>query len=274
MRKPCLHRRARAIKKDEMTSYAELLKQRIATVESSLCVGLDPRPERTGTIREVEAHLRGVIDETQDLVACYKPNLAYFEAMGIEGLQLLERLLKEIPARVPVILDAKRSDIGETQKYYAKAYFEYYDVDAVTLNPFMGYDSIEPYLNYEGKGIYLLALTSNPGSKDLMRKESEGRPLYLHVSDYAERAKDSPCEVGFVMGLTSLGKKELDQFPDYPLLIPGLGSQGGDLSVLQGGTKRKAPNVVNVSRAILFPEHKTHREVALEYSQKLRESEL
>ena len=179
---------------------------------------------------------------------------------------MLERVIESIPEEVPIVLDAKRSDIGETQKYYAKAYFEHYKVDSVTLNPFMGFDSIEPFLGYEGKGVYLLALTSNAGSADLMRKEVEGRPMYLHVADFAERAKDYPTDVGFVMGLTNLGADEVAAFPDYPLLIPGLGAQGGDLAALTAGEKRTAPNLVNASRAILFPESGDHRQAAEECS--------
>jgi len=244
--------------------YNERLSKRIAEVGAPLCVGLDPRPERLeGGFSAVEPHLREVIEQTADLAAAFKPNLAYFEAMGLEGLSMLERVIEVIPDEVPVVLDAKRSDIGETQKYYAKAYFEHYKVDSVTLNPFMGFDSIEPFLGYEGKGVYLLALTSNAGSADLMRKEVEGRPMYLHVADFAEKAKDYPTDVGFVMGLTNLGAEEVAAFPDYPLLIPGLGAQGGDLQALTAGVKRTAPNLVNASRAVLFPSEGTHREAAL-----------
>ncbi len=243
--------------------YTERLSKRIQTVGAPLCVGLDPRPERlTGGLPEVEAHLQQVIEQTTEYAAAFKPNLAYFEAMGLEGLSMLERVIDFIPAEVPIVLDAKRSDIGETQRYYAKAYFEHYKVDSVTLNPFMGFDSIEPFLGYEGKGVYLLALTSNAGSADLMRKEVEGRPMYLHVADFAQRAQDYPTDVGFVMGLTNLGIDEVALFPDYPLLVPGLGAQGGDLSALTAGAQRVAPNLVNASRAVLFPEQGTHAEAA------------
>jgi len=250
--------------------YTARLQNRIQQVGAPLCVGLDPRPERlSGGLAEVEAHLQCVIRETADLAAAFKPNLAYFEAMGLEGLSMLERVIDFIPEEVPIVLDAKRSDIGETQKYYAKAYFEHYKVDSVTLNPFMGFDSIEPFLEYEGKGVYLLALTSNAGSADLMRKEVEGRPMYLHVADFAERAKDYPTDVGFVMGLTNLGAAEVAAFPDYPLLIPGLGAQGGDLAALTSGDKRTAPNLINASRAILFPESGDHRAAAEECAKAL-----
>jgi len=243
--------------------YSDRLKDRISKVGAPLCVGLDPRPERlAGGFSDVEPHLQKVIEETADYAAAFKPNLAYFEAMGLEGLSMLERVIDFIPDTVPIVLDAKRSDIGETQKYYAKAYFEHYKVDAVTLNPFMGFDSIEPFLGYEEKGVYLLALTSNAGSADLMRKDVDGRPIYLHVADFAERAINYPTDVGFVMGLTNLGAEEVSAFPDYPLLIPGLGAQGGDLAAITSGEKRNAPNLINASRAILFPDSGTHREAA------------
>jgi len=252
--------------------YSERLKLRIQKVGAPLCVGLDPRPERLdGGLSQVEPHLKRVIEETAELAAAFKPNLAYFEAMGLDGLSMLERVIDFIPDEVPIVLDAKRSDIGETQKYYAKAYFDHYKVDSVTLNPFMGFDSIEPFLEYEGKGVYLLALTSNAGSSDLMRKVVDGRPMYLHVADFAERAKGYPTDVGFVMGLTNLGADEVSAFPDYPLLIPGLGAQGGDLTALTAGDKRSAPNLVNASRSVLFPESGSSYDAAKGCADQLQE---
>ena len=157
------------------TGYSDQLAARSDETGSNLCVGLDPRIEHHGhDLLEVERFLDQVVEQTLSKTACYKPNIAYFEAMGPEGLMMLNRVLDRIPERVPVILDAKRSDIGETQRRYAEACFEGFGADAVTINPFMGYDSLEPFLDYEGKGIYLLALTSNPGSADLQRRESEG----------------------------------------------------------------------------------------------------
>lgn len=250
-------------------TYSQKLKARIQKVGSPLCVGLDPRPERLdGTLQATENHLNKVIEETTELAAAYKPNLAYFEAMGLDGLKMLERILNRIPNDVPTVLDAKRSDIGETQKYYAKAYFEQYGVDSVTLNPFMGFDSIEPFLQYEGKGVYLLALTSNQGSSDFMRQKVNGIPMYLKVTEIGERAQQEqlPTDVGYVMGLTNLGKDEVNAFPDVPMLIPGLGAQGGDLSALTEGKSRSAPNLVNVSRGVLFPEAgKSHLEAATHF---------
>jgi orotidine-5'-phosphate decarboxylase len=232
--------------------YAERLRQRIAKTGSRLCVGLDPRPGDGGP-GAAKDFLQRVIAETAAWAAAFKPNMAYFEAMGIEGIRVLEELLAEVPAEVPVILDAKRSDIGETQKYYAQGYFGGWNVDAVTLNPFLGYDSIEPFLGWEGKGVYLLAVTSNPGSADFQRQTlADGRAVFELVTALGERAKEErrDTDVGYVVGLTH-AEGVLERMPDAPLLVPGLGAQGGDLASL-AAAGRTAPDVINVSRGILY----------------------
>lgn len=233
--------------------YTEKLLNRISLTRSALCVGLDPRPQ-TDNMTRLADWLRLVVEETAPYAACYKPNIAYFEAMGLPGLQILEELLPDIPKDIPVILDAKRGDIGETQKYYAQAYFDRMDVDAVTLNPFMGYDILSPFLDRPGKAVYLLAVTSNAGAADIERQTLEdGRKVYQLVGDMVlrSRAENSAAEVGMVMGLTNAGADVLRELPDAPLLIPGFGAQGGDITAL-AGSRRIAPNVVNVSRGILY----------------------
>jgi orotidine-5'-phosphate decarboxylase len=232
--------------------YSEKLSRRIAQTGSRLCVGLDPRPEMMGGIDNVPAFLRELVAETAEYAAAFKPNIAYFEAMGLRGLEMLECLLGEMPDEVPVILDAKRSDIGETQKFYAASYFKNWKVDAVTLNPFLGYDSIEPFLGWDGRGIYLLAVTSNAGSADFQRQKlADGRSVFELVTALGERAKAEgrTTDVGYVVGLTNAAEV-LEKLPDAPLLIPGLGAQGGDLAAL-GAAQRSAPDVINVSRGIL-----------------------
>lgn len=232
--------------------YADRLQQRIKITGSRLCVGLDPRPGDGGAAF-ARNFLLQVIEETAVWAAAFKPNMAYFEAMGIEGIRLLEELLAAMPEDVPVILDAKRSDIGETQKYYAQGYFAGWNVDAVTLNPFLGYDSIEPFLDWAGKGIYLLAVTSNPGSADFQRQKlADGRSVFELVTALGERAKSEgrATDVGYVVGLTN-ASDVLEKIPDAPLLVPGLGAQGGDLAAL-AAAHRTAPDVVNVSRGILY----------------------
>lgn len=232
--------------------YAERLQQRIHKTGSRLCVGLDPRPGEGGA-SFARDFLKQVIEETAVWAAAFKPNMAYFEAMGIEGIRLLEDLLAAMPDDVPVILDAKRSDIGETQRYYAQGYFSGWNVDAVTLNPFLGYDSIEPFLDWEGKGIYLLAVTSNAGSADFQRQKlADGRAVFELVTTLGERAlaEGRKTDVGYVVGLTNAADV-LEKIPDAPLLVPGLGAQGGDLASLAAAA-RSAPDVINVSRGILY----------------------
>lgn len=234
--------------------FSEKLVARITETGSALCVGLDPRPQ-SDKIAETRAFLREVIQQSAPYAAAFKPNIAYFEAMGIPGLLLLEDILTDIPREIPIVLDVKRGDIGETQKYYAQAYFERLNVDAVTLNPFMGYDTLEPFLDWKGKGVYLLAVTSNPGSADIERQPlaQDGKKVYDLVGDMVRRAQaeNRLTDVGMVVGLTNADTEVLTRLPDTPLLIPGLGAQGGDVSAL-ASSGRMAPPLINVSRGILY----------------------
>ncbi len=252
--------------------YSEKLAKRIQSVGSRLCVGIDPRPELSGGVDAVPEFLRRVVGETAPYAAAFKPNMAYFEAMGLRGIEMLQEMLAEMPDDVPVILDAKRSDIGETQKYYAKSYFENWDVDAVTLNPFLGYDSIEPFLDWPGKAVYLLAVTSNAGSADFQRQKlADGRYVFELVQELGKRACEEgrATDVGYVVGLTNASEEVLDRISDSPLLIPGLGAQGGDLASLDG-RNRTAPDVVNVSRGITYKDmDKSFAEKAKEWSVQL-----
>ncbi|PQJ29781.1 orotidine-5'-phosphate decarboxylase [Rubritalea profundi] len=246
--------------------YAEKLAQRITTTGSRLCVGLDPRPDDSGGIEAIPELLKRVVGETWEQAAAFKPNMAYFEAMGIRGLEILEEMLGQMPKEVPIILDAKRSDIGETQKYYARSYFENWNVDAVTLNPFLGYDTMEPFLDFEGKAIYILAVTSNPGSADFQRQMVGDRYVFELVQDICQRAKDEnrKTDVGMVVGLTNASDDVLSRIKDFPLLIPGLGAQGGDLENM-AGKGRTAPDTINVSRGIMY------KEMEKSYAQKAKE---
>ena len=231
--------------------YIEKLSRRVAATGSHLCVGLDPRPDLiAGSVRDF---LLRIIGETAEYAACFKPNIAYFEARGSAGLALFEEVRASIPDEIPVLLDAKRSDIGETQKYYAKAFFEMWNVDAVTLNPFLGFDSIEPFLDYPGRGLYLLAVTSNPGAADIeMQRLADGRQVFELVQDIARRAAGRAADIGYVLGLTNAASNVLAKMDDLPLLVPGLGAQGGDIRAL-AASGRKAPSLINVSRGILYP---------------------
>lgn len=250
--------------------FTERLQQRVESSGSRLCVGLDPRPGEHGASYAKDFLLR-VIEETAMCAAAFKPNMAYFEAMGIEGIRILEDVLAVIPADIPVILDAKRSDIGETQKYYAQGYFNGWNVDAVTLNPFLGYDSIEPFLDYPGKAVYLLAVTSNAGSADFQQQElKDGRKVFELVTALGERAKSEAraTDVGYVVGLTN-AESVLSKMPDAPLLVPGLGAQGGDLDAL-AAAGRTAPDVINVSRGILYAQdEKSFHKRAVDWMEKI-----
>ncbi len=233
--------------------YTEKLSARIAAAQSRLCVGLDPRFDIIPG--DPLDFLREVIEETVPFAAAYKPNIAYFEQLGSRGIEMLEDVFELIPGDIPIILDCKRSDIGETQKAYANAYFNHWNVDAVTLNATLGFDTVEPFLDFAGKGLYLLGVTSNPGAAEfaLQRFASDGRFLFEHVQDMAARAAGRAADIGLVVGLTNAAPETLDRILDLPLLVPGLGAQGGEISSLSGGG-RSAPTVINVSRGILFAE--------------------
>jgi orotidine-5'-phosphate decarboxylase len=226
-----------------------------ALVSSRLCVGLDPRFDLI--VGDPFDFLRRVVVESAPFAAAFKPNIAYFEQTGSRGIALLERVIEAIRSNAPdtpIVLDAKRSDIGETQKANATACFRHFAADAVTLNPFLGFDTIEPFLDFEGKGVYLLAVTSNPGASEFaLQRAADGRYFFEHVQDMARRAEGRPADVGLVVGLTNISDDVWQRLDDLPLLVPGLGAQGGEIARLAAGTRR-APILVNVSRGILFAE--------------------
>ena len=232
-------------------TYRELLGQSIETRCSHLCVGLDPLPGKIdGSVADF---LRRVIGETAPYAAAYKPNIAFFEAMGSEGYRLVEGLRAMVPPGIPVILDAKRSDIPDTQAMYARAYFEVMRADAVTLNALLGRDSLRPFLTDETKGAYLLGFTSNPGSADFLARNLGDRPLWRVFVDLCGETSLGPATLGAVMGLTHQNAADFAALPDIPLLVPGLGAQGGDAAALAGLGTRQAPWLVNASRSILYP---------------------
>lgn len=256
----------RRIRSKIRMNYRDKLEARIASTGSHLCVGLDVRADAAS--EEVKRWIIRVIEETAPYAAAFKPNSAYFEALGWQGLRMLSQVLKAIPHEIPVILDVKRGDIGETQAYYAKACFDDLGVDAVTLNPYMGRDTLEPFLKYEDKGLYLLGVTSNPGAKDIELQKVGDRHVYELVGDMCKGS----AQTGLVVGLTNASGDVLSRVPDVPLLIPGLGAQGGDLSALKNSS-RKAPILVNVSRGILYAENEVpFASAAKSWSEKISES--
>lgn len=232
---------------------------------SLLCVGLDPEPQRLPGALRGDAHrlydfCAAIVDATCDLVCAFKPQIAYFAAHGAEDQ--LERLMQHLRANaphVPVILDAKRGDIGSTAEQYAKEAFERYGADAVTLSPFMGFDSIEPYLRYHGKGAFLLCRTSNPGGDDLQAQRLASVPgqplLYEHVAAQAQGPWNKNGQLGLVVGATY--PEEIARVralaPTLPLLIPGVGAQGGDAAAtVRAGLTERGTIIVNSSRAVLY----------------------
>ncbi len=247
-------------------TFVEKLNARISATGSNLCVGLDVRaPDASEATKR---WILDVIEQTAPHAAAFKPNAAYFEALGWQGVKMLEEIMAAIPADIPTVLDVKRGDIGETQSYYAKACFDVLNADAVTLNPYMGRDTLEPFLKYADKGLYLLGVTSNPGAKDIELQKSGERHIYELVADMTAGS----AQAGLVMGLTNAAPDVLTRIPDVPLLIPGLGAQGGDLGALKG-SGRLAPLLVNVSRGILYQaEDKSFSERAEMWKNRIREA--
>ena len=249
-----------------MSTYRQRLKEVVAQ-RGNLCVGIDPHPSLLSAwglsldASGLEAYCRTVVDGLGDVVAVFKPQVAFFEVYGSAGFAVLERLVAAIrEAGALSILDAKRGDIGSTAQQYAKEAFERYGADAVTLSPFMGFDSIEPYLAaYPSKGAFLLCRTSNPGGDDLQNQRLvsiEGQPLmYEHIAKLAQGPWNLNGQLGLVVGATY--PQEIERVrsiaPTLPLLIPGVGAQGGDaVATVRAGLRSDGPIIVNSSRAVLY----------------------
>ena len=222
--------------------------------KSWLCIGLDPDPELMPQVDILQFN-KTIIDATSDLVCGYKPNLAFYETLGAEGPTILEKTIKHVPDDIPVIGDAKRGDVGNTASAYARALFSVLAFDAATVNPYLGHDSIEAFVDYQDKGVFILCRTSNKGATDFQDLQSNGLPLYEAV---AQKAKEWNIHgnIGLVVGATY--PEELKRIrsicPEMPLLIPGIGAQGGDLAsaVSYGVDGRGEKAIINVSRQILY----------------------
>lgn len=240
------------------------LGEQIRLKKSFLCVGLDPDLEKLPNhyLNAKQPFLefcKDIIEVTHHMAVAYKINIAFFEALGPSGWEQLEQLVNIIPNECLLIADAKRADIGNTSKKYAEYYFDRLQVDAVTLHPYMGVDSLEPFLSYPNKWSVVLALTSNPGSADFELKElSTGELLFESVLQIFVKIKQSN-QIMFVVGAThpEYLTKIRKICPDHFLLIPGIGSQGGDLhQVIQAGRNHNEGLLINVSRSIIYPELK------------------
>jgi orotidine-5'-phosphate decarboxylase len=243
-------------------SFTVSLREAWARSDSLLCVGLDPDPARIPPhlAHRPDAILRfctAIVDATADMVCAFKPQIAYFAAQRAEDQ--LEALIAHIHDRhpgVPVVLDAKRGDIGSTAEQYAREAFERYRADAVTVNPYMGLDSVEPWLGHAGRGVILLCRTSNPGGADLQSLDVGGERLYERVARLAAGTWNTGGELGLVVGATV--PAELARVralaPGLPLLVPGIGAQGGDVAatVAAGRDAAGAGMMINSARAILY----------------------
>lgn len=239
--------------------FVDKLQARRQATGGVLCVGLDPDlnklPESCRKSPQPLYDFCAPIVKTTGPYACaFKPNLAFFEAYGSNGLVQLERLLAEIPTEIPVILDGKRGDIGNTSRLYAQFLFAHLHGDAATVNPYLGRDALEPFFEFPGCVPFVLCLTSNPGSVDIqtvMSRDSDER-VYHRVIHLLERM---PGPYGLVVGArhVSLIEDVRRHAPSAPLLIPGIGAQGGDLdATLKAASANNAPVLINVSRDILY----------------------
>ena len=272
-------------------TFTEQLQAAERRADSMLCVGLDPEPAKfpgawRGDASRIFEFCAAIVDATHDLVSAFKPQIAYFAAHRAEDqLERLMAHIKRVAPAVPVILDAKRGDIGATAAMYAVEAFERYQADALTLSPFMGFDSIEPYLKYDGKGLILLCRTSNPGGSDLQAQRLQGSQaqgskaqapdapggasqpgdrLFEHIARLAAGPWNASGQLGLVVGATYPAEIERVRTlaPTLPLLIPGVGAQGGDAaatvragwrgSVGAAGLHSTGPVIVNSSRAVLY----------------------
>ena len=222
---------------------------------SLLCIGLDPDPKRMPEKTGVFEFNKAIIDATSDLVCAYKPNFAFYEALGNAGLDALKRTVEHIPDDIPVIGDAKRGDIGNTAKAYAEAIFTYFNFDATTVNPYLGFDSIEPFIQYTDKGIFILCRTSNAGAVDFQSLRCEEGTLFEIVARKASQW-NIHGNIGLVIGATYPEELKLirDSHPDMPILIPGVGAQGGDLAsaVRYGVDTHGEKAIINSSRQIIY----------------------
>lgn len=248
--------------------FLSLLRERWDSSGSLLCVGLDPDPARfPGPMRgdpgAIAPFCIGVVDAVADLVCAFKPQVAHFAAHGAEDQ--LERVcahIREVHPDVPLILDAKRGDIGDTAAMYAREAFDRYGAHAVTVNPYLGTDSLEPFLARDGAGVIVLCRTSNAGSGQFQTLESDGEPLYMRIARLAATDWSARGEVGLVVGATY--PAELAEVRatvgDMPLLVPGVGAQGADARTVVevGADARGTGLIVNSSRAVLYAEGPDH----------------
>jgi orotidine-5'-phosphate decarboxylase len=247
-------------------TFPEKLKTSVSTARSALCVGLDPNlvllpqpiKDRFDSPEEQVAYFcKLVIDYTSKYCAAFKPNLGFFESLGPDGLSVFEEVINHIPENKIIIADAKRGDISSTADHYKKAFWDKFDLDAITLNPLMGFETLEAFSKDETKGIYVLTLTSNPGASDFLKQPFSGFPMMSQfiADQLAKRSAHSKTHLGMVIGATQAeeAKSVISNHPNAALLIPGIGAQGGSISELAKSLKNhEGIPLINSSRGIIY----------------------
>ena len=260
-----------------MDTFNERLLKICLEKNNRLCLGLDldNRTLKIKTLSYFEGFIKDIISSTIDLCPVYKINFAFYERLGSKGFDILAKITQHINGRAISIADAKRGDIGNSSKYYAEAVFDILNYDSITVSPYMGEDSIQPFCQYKDKGVFILCLTSNPGSNDFQNKSIEGENLYLYVAKLASRMNDND-NIGLVVGATKNDKMEniKKNSKGLPWLIPGVGFQGGSLgdSIKIGSMYNSVP-IINISRGIIYSGNGTIEDIKLatqEYTKKIR----
>lgn len=239
--------------------FLEKLAAAVRRNRSLLCVGLDPDPALMPAGIDIYEFNKVIIDATASFVCAYKPNIAFYEAAGTAGLDTLKRTRDYLPADIPVIIDAKRGDIGNTARSYAISLFDYYRFDAATVNPYLGYDALEPFVEYRDRGIFVLCRTSNKGAADFqslsVATDAGSKKLYEVVAAKVNEW-NKYGNLGLVVGATYPAELKAirERYPQMPLLIPGVGAQGGELAqvVKYGVDRGRMRTIINSSRQILY----------------------
>jgi len=244
--------------------FIERLRNAQTAAESLICVGLDPDMDRIpkflceqceSTQATVLAFNQAIIQATSPYACAYKLNSAFYEILGESGFNTLKKTLEYIPKDKISIVDAKRGDIGNTASKYAASIFDLLNADGCTIAPYMGIDAAEPFLTYEGRAVFILVRTSNPGSNELQSMMIQGQPLYEHIARLAFGwGEGLPGTAGFVIGATNPAELYClrEQYPDIPFLIPGIGAQGGSIDAVASVATANRPVLVNSSRGILY----------------------
>jgi orotidine-5'-phosphate decarboxylase len=248
-----------------VVDYFELLRALSRERQTLLCVGLDPDPDRIGGgAAGALRHCREVIRQTEEHACCFKPNSAFWEQYGPDGWAALIELRREAPA-TPFLLDAKRADVGNTMRAYALTVFRTLAMDAATVSPYLGSDSLQEFTSYKDRGVYVLCRTSNAGASDLQHLESGGKPVYQHVVSMAERLNRNG-NVGLVLGATAPAEvAEVRGLTRLPFLLPGVGAQGGEVEAAARAAWNGDPAscLISASRSLLFAEKPGHEAAAL-----------